>query len=110
MTLNRVGPSFATKWLWAAALAESDEKLRPVVVDDQLWGTLNRGLGWTGERAAAPRRGRVYRIAAAIRAINRWAPLLEHRWRQPVTPDAMEHLLFLRGAGSLHERLASDPL
>jgi hypothetical protein len=58
--IDGVGPSFFTKWFWAASLGSSLE-VTPLVLDERVWASLS-ALGWNSVQAAGSRlRKRRYR-------------------------------------------------
>lgn len=107
-SVDRVGPSFFTKWFWTAALHGKGD--RPLILDDRVWATLNR-LGWTGRAAAHRRRDR---YAAYVESMTEWVDALNAIEGTALTAEGLEYLMFERRdrnsnvPPTLYERLGPE--
>jgi hypothetical protein len=85
--VHRVGPSFFTKWFWAAGLAQP-LRLTPLILDSRVWDALG-AVRWNSIDAAGSRLRRE-RYAAYLVAMDRWW----HRVRGVESPEALENVMF----------------
>lgn len=90
---SRVGPSFFTKWFWAAGLDRALDPT-PLILDEQVWASLG-ALGWDSRVAAGSRR-RAKRYGAYLESMRRWAAALP----SVTTVEQLEQILF-ESAGRL---------
>lgn len=90
--IDGVGPSFFTKWFWAAGLG-SDLRVVPLVLDARVWASLG-ALGWNSVTAAESRL-RKLRYRAYLDVCAEWAAGNPELFS---SPEDVENVLF-RWAG-----------
>lgn len=97
------GPSFATKFAYAVATADAEQRGDPafpraLILDERVWRALNTVLGWSSWCAAGTNRWGP-RYEAYVRAVHLWTHELQ-RDDPTVTAHTVERLLFELGERS----------
>jgi hypothetical protein len=98
-----VGPSFFTKWFWAAGLA-SNLRITPLVLDERVWASLG-ALSWNSVDAAGGSRLRKRRYRAYLDTCALWAA---DKPKLFGGPEDVENVLFQWAGGRRDRRRGSS--
>jgi|GEM_PF-1628972 hypothetical protein len=101
--VNGIGPSFFTKWFWAAGLGSRLE-VKPLVLDERVWASLS-ALGWNSVVAAGGSRLRKRRYRAYLDTCALWAA---DKPKLFGGPEDVENVLFQWAGGRRDRRRGSS--